>query len=37
MHYVPPVRATATVEPRTLRLLALMALLLKDERAKSRR
>jgi len=37
MHYVPPIRAVATVDRRTLRLLALTALLLKGEKAKSRR
>jgi hypothetical protein len=37
MHYVPPVRAVAAVDRRTLRLLALTALLLKGEKAKSRR
>lgn len=37
MHYVAPVRAVAAVEPRTLRLLAVLALLMKGEKAKSRR
>ena len=37
MHYVPPVRAVAAVDPRTLRLLALAALLLRGGKAKSRR
>ncbi len=37
MHYVAPARVTATVEPRTVRLLALMALLLREPKAKSGR
>ena len=37
MHYVAPVRAVTTVEPRTLRLLAVLALLLRGRKAKSRR
>jgi len=36
MHYVPPVRAVAKVEPRTLRLLAVLALLLKPPAPTSR-
>jgi len=35
MHYVPPVRAVATVDPRSLRLLALLALWLRSEKATS--
>lgn len=35
MHYVAPVRAVATVQPRTLRLLALLALLSREPKAKS--
>lgn len=37
MRYLPPVRAVAAVDPRTLRLLALAALLLRGEKSKSRR
>jgi hypothetical protein len=37
MHYVPPVRAVAAVDARTLRLLMLAALLLRGREAKSRR
>ena len=37
MHYVAPARAVAAVEPRTLRLLAVLALLLRGEKAKSSR
>jgi hypothetical protein len=37
MHYVAPVRAVAAVDPRSLRLLALLALLLRGEKAKSPR
>ena len=36
MHYVPPVRAVAQVDPKTLRLMALLALWLRAEKAKSR-
>lgn len=36
MHYVPPVRAVAKVDPRTLRLMALLALWLKAEKANSK-
>ena len=36
MHYVPPVRVVATVEPGTLRLLALLALWLRSGKATSR-
>lgn len=36
MHYVAPVRAVATLDPRTLRLLALAALLLRPERPRSK-
>tara|TARA_R110002167_G_scaffold63058_6_gene177889 strand:- start:3 stop:116 length:114 start_codon:yes stop_codon:yes gene_type:complete len=32
MHYVPPVRVVARVEPQTLKLLALLALWLKTGR-----
>jgi hypothetical protein len=35
MHYVPPVRAVATVDRRSLRLLALLALWLRPEKATS--
>ena len=35
MHYVPPVRAVATIDPRSLRLLALLALWLRSEKATS--
>lgn len=37
MHYVPPARAIATLDKRTLRLLALAALLLRDGKARSSR
>jgi len=37
MHYVAPVRAVATLDPRTLRLLALAALLTKPARPRSKR
>ena len=37
MHYVPPARVVVTVEPRTLRLLALLALWLRPEKATSGR
>ena len=36
MHYVPPVRLVATVDPRTLRLLAVLALWLRSGKATSR-
>lgn len=36
MHYVPPVRAVATVDRKSLRLLAVLALWLKAEKATSR-
>ncbi len=36
MHYVPPVRAVAAVDRKTLRLLAVPALWLKAEKATSR-
>lgn len=36
MYYVPPVRAVATVDRKTLRLLAVLALWLKAEKATSR-
>lgn len=36
MHYVPPVRAVATVDRKILRLLAVLALWLKAEKATSR-
>ena len=35
MHYVPPVRAVATIDKRSLRLLALLALWLRSEKATS--
>jgi len=35
MHYVPPVRAVATVDRGSLRLLALLALWLRPEKATS--
>jgi hypothetical protein len=35
MHYIPPVRAVATVDPGTLRLMALLALWLRAEKARS--
>ncbi len=37
MHYVPPVRAVANVDPKSLRLLALLALWLRPEKATSAR
>lgn len=37
MHYVPPVRVTATIDKRNLRLLALLALWLRSEKATSSR
>ena len=36
MHYVAPVRAVAAIDRRTLRLLALLALWLRSEKATSR-
>ena len=36
MHYVPPVRAVAAIDRRTLRLLALLALWLRSGKATSR-
>ena len=36
MHYVPPVRAVATVDRKTLRLLAVLALWLRAEKATSK-
>lgn len=36
MHYVAPMRAVATVDQKTLRLLALVALWLKTEKANSK-
>lgn len=35
MHYVPPVRLTAAIDPKSLRLLALLALWLRSEKATS--
>jgi hypothetical protein len=35
MHYVAPVRLMATVDPKSLRLLALLALWLRSEKATS--
>ncbi len=37
MHYVPPVRAVARLDCRSLRLLALLALWLRSEKATSER
>lgn len=37
MHYVPPVRLVATVDTKSLRLLALLALWLRSEKATSAR
>lgn len=37
MHYVPPVRAVARLDRRSLRLLALLALWLRSEKATSER
>ena len=37
MHYVPPVRAVARLDRRSLRLLALLALWLRSEKATSGR
>lgn len=36
MRYVPKARATVAVDPRTLRLMAVLALLSRGEGAKSR-
>lgn len=36
MHYVAPVRAVATLDPRTLRLLALAALLARPTKPRSK-
>ena len=36
MHYLPPVRAVATIDRKTLRLLAVLALWLRTDKAKSR-
>lgn len=35
MHYMPPVRAVAHVDPKSLRLLAILALWLRSEKATS--
>ena len=35
MHYVPPVRVVASLDRRSLRLLALLALWLRSEKATS--
>jgi len=35
MHYVPPVRVVATRDPKSLRLLALLVLWLRSEKATS--
>ena len=35
MHYVAPVQAVVAVDPRTLKLMALLALWLKSEKATS--
>ena len=35
MHYVPPVRVVATIDKRSLRLLALLALWLRSEKSTS--
>ncbi len=37
MHYVAPVRMVANVDPKSLRLLALLALWLRTEKATSSR
>ncbi len=37
MHYVAPVRVVASVDPKSLRLLALLALWLRSEKATSAR
>ena len=36
MHYVPPVRAVAALDRKSLRLLAVLALWLRTDEAKSR-
>lgn len=36
MHYVPPVRAAAAVDRKTLRLLAVLALWLRAEKSTSK-
>ena len=36
MHYVAPVRAVATVDPKTLRLMAVLALWLRADKARSK-
>jgi len=36
MHYLPPVRAVATIDRKSLRLLAVLALWLRSEKATSR-
>jgi hypothetical protein len=36
MHYVAPVRVVAAVDPKTLRLMALLALWLRPERVNSK-
>ena len=35
MHYVAPARLTASIDPKSLRLLALLALWLRSEKATS--
>lgn len=37
MHYVAPVRAVANIDPKSLRLLAFLALWLRPEKATSAR
>ena len=36
MHYVAPVRAVVSMEPRTLRLMAVLALWLRADKARSK-
>ena len=36
MHYVAPVRAVAALDPKTLRLMAVLALWLRADKARSR-
>lgn len=36
MHYVPPVRAVASVDRKTLRLMALLALWTRADKARSK-
>ncbi len=36
MHYVPPVRAVASVDRKTLRLMALLALWSRSDKARSK-